>query len=370
MIYSVLELDDDVLGVICSWVRHLAPLQSRGILRRRRRKVEYATTLRSLACTNKRFRALCTPFLFQRVRFVFQAGWDDRSFDEIHDALQQGWNSSIAYYARSLRVTMWFSHDQLSAATNYRQQLFELFSDAIIALPHLKRLEICELREMCLKDELSKHIPGYQFLCVRELVVQQDQWQIIAACPNTRSLKITVTYQGDDLLKMFEAAGSLQHLKSFSYDLGSDAADTLTDINSIQKYIPRLEQLLVYEVGDYYAGILPGLGGFKHLQTLVLPFLDEMNVGYRTPRNRNTFAGRHGNEARLRLTAHEKALRERLAQETFKACRCLQAMWIGHRLKVSRAAGGEGLHYDFEADWNSEYYKVKRPTRKRTNAYQ
>ncbi|KIY64318.1 hypothetical protein CYLTODRAFT_493213 [Cylindrobasidium torrendii FP15055 ss-10] len=349
MTITLLELDDDVLSIMCIWVQRipLPPKSSEHTPWRMTGK--RVNAIQALSCACRKLRAICAPLLFERIEFAWDNNFDGRDFDEVYGALRRGWGSSISLHARSLRIALLF-HDLPNALG---LSLARFLSGIVLGLPRLVRLEISCLRDYSSQYELGQYIRSLDLPKIRELVISLDHWQLIPACPNVQSVEVADNHYFENkeemYVKLLNAVAKSTQLQSFACPVVGSPQTVAATLDHVQKALPYLQVLVLKEAGCYYEAVLPNLQGFKRLEILVLPSLVKIGIGYREPQNRNAFSGRHADELRWRIHARKKETIEKLAQETFKACKELQTLWVGSDIKIRKMAGTDELQYDFNA---------------------
>ncbi|KAK0214188.1 hypothetical protein IW262DRAFT_305009 [Armillaria fumosa] len=308
------NVDDDVLGVICS--------------------ILGKNELKQISLVDKRLRGISLPLLLRRV-YAIESMLASTALDVV----------SRETRFLDIRISNDKSNDSMPTVLPGR--LSELLSAPFHQL-HTLVFIIDESQAQAFEDKFR--MAGIELPTVATLMVGSYCDFMVPLCPNVEHV---ATYgwvwlhssrgaaSREHSFRLISAAGGAKMLQHFtmnewwSVDLLKAVYDAMPSIGTLTLDGGR--------VRDSLQALIPILSQFKKLKSLGLVDASSLDVGFDPPRCGNAYMGPGGAKLLRRVQEQGEATNRRVADMVFGACVNLDDMVLGHRSKavVTKGRGGQ-----------------------------
>ncbi|KAL8967422.1 MAG: hypothetical protein Q9183_002927 [Haloplaca sp. 2 TL-2023] len=317
--------------------------------------------LQSLAMTSKRFRQLAAPTLFKSITIGPYVNWKDAlaRLDTIFNC------EAVKVYTKSFLMDNFTEstfEENWRGDSNYQgpkppKQMADVLLQTLSKMTNLEKLTLFIPGQHTKVFQRSFETSTVNFPSIRTLVLGPHLDRIVAQCPNVEVIS-TCNYrwlqwnvEGEDRdqhsTDLVRAAGQAKHLRHFElHDEWSNAR-----LKDVHQKMPLIHVLAMPSSPQHYdiKSILPSLGQFQNLTTLILSLAQYLNVGFSGPWCADAHMGPGEQRTRDPFQRQGEEANARVANMVFAAVLTLKTLWIGDvaRATVTRTPFGNEITWAY-----------------------
>ncbi|EJD39089.1 hypothetical protein AURDEDRAFT_171886 [Auricularia subglabra TFB-10046 SS5] len=291
--------------------------------------------LAALSSTCKQVRAIALPLLLRHVSISDASTAEESRVQNqlgrmVETPAVRHFTQSFNFAPRTAKTSVVVEYcPTLIQLLKGMTQLRELKFDTLIDPDD--REDVARLCNLFLTSGLT---PRYQFKSITNLCADECCVFLLAVCPEVRTLRLDIIHRPSTADLSFRTnwpiASRVQYLqlRHESYQWETIATHTPEFCQTITNSMPNVTTLVMNRIRDAQL-VLPKFNGFAKLETLVVPDLSELGLGFCPPRCGNALRGARGTELRRKLEVDYQMASKKIKALALDVFPRLRKLWIG-----------------------------------------